>query len=236
MKQIFILLTMMLTFLFCKGQFLKGTHLINFNVIANFDSHSQKGYGDTASSIQNHVDYNSDNTFIDFNPTYGIFLKENLMLSFGPTFRLQKNKSSYVEKDNNNIERYFQENNTTTSNYGVQFSIERFHNLSEKLFWDYYVSARYSHGTGTSNQIDYLHYERSYDVTSNNVSILGGGGFAYLLTDNWLVNAGIGSLGWNTNNEKRTKSNSTETGSETTDNHFGFNGLYFSFGISMVIK
>ena len=68
----------------CDAQFVKGTHIINLALSGYYRSHYETNYGDTANYYTNNVTYNNYNFDVYITPSFGFFLKENLMLSVGP--------------------------------------------------------------------------------------------------------------------------------------------------------
>lgn len=232
----FSIIIVLLTCRICPAQFVKGTHLLNLSINANYNFHSEAYYGDTTLTTLHDGIYNYHITMLGINPSFGFFIKENILVSIGPTYLNQVNKFSTTGNYYNNGGTYSNENSTISNYYGGQISLQRFYNLNGRLYWDYYLNASYKYGVGKINKIDVSNYSRTWYVYSDNVGFMGGLGFAYYLNDYWLVNGGIGNLSWTANWSKKTKSNSSDVGSKFTENNFGFNALYLSLGLSFVIR
>lgn len=217
------------------AQFSLHTQLINFYVNASHENSSQTTYGDAATNPNlNYLTTKVQATYISINPSYGFFVKENLMLSIGPIYEYI---SREILTDYNYLNQPMSEStqNYINNNYGGKISLTKYITLSNKLYWYYSFQMSYVYGTGKTEILDSPNNQRIYNLNIETIHITGGIGLSFLLSEYILINGGIGSMGWRGSWSKTYKSNSSDLASENSGSKFDIGGITITLGLSFVI-
>ncbi len=212
----------------CIAQFPKGTKMLELSMNGQYDSNSDEQY-----STYGNSEYSRKFYFISFYPSYDIFIKENLMLGFGPTFR---SKSSDYKTNNDQLAQY-EENESNTNYFGAILSLRKYYLIKDGLYWFLSFEAGYEYGIGTMSFYSSTTVSEntdSRDLKSSTILANVNGGFAYDFNKQWLLRAGFGNLGWNSTSDEMKDDDGTLV-AKGSSNSLNFNAVYLTLAISLIL-
>ncbi|WP_123812047.1 outer membrane protein [Mangrovimonas sp. DI 80] len=165
-------------------------------------------------NLQNYVGESTGYGFA-ISPKVGYTISNNLILGLGVGYDHREYKSQREDPSENST--------NTTKQYGIFPYIKKHFPLSKKLALHIQGEARYSKYKPSTEHVS---TEVSYSTESHDIFIGLRPGISYSLSKNFLMQANIGALGYNSTKSKRdgednTKSNSFAFSLKSSNLYFG---------------